>query len=526
MRRASLITLAALLGGCTLIADFGKYGDDEVDGASQPMDSGMRDAGSTDSGATDAGSLDGGTTDGGVRMDASPPVDAHVPDDAGVDSGSPMLDAGRPEPTWEPAVRLGHGDLDNEQSNWYPRVAVAANGDALITFYDQGTVWARRYDHASGTFSPLFEVSDASSVGNNALVAIDDDGNGIIAWGGSGATTGVFARRFDASLGWPAGWGVVEAVQPSEGTGRVYTVTALDMTGDGHVVVAWHLRHWMASPEVNRTYFRIFARGHGWRDRVVLSGASTRSGWCGAAIARLGPTLRVVGAFTHHNGTVTDVIGAVYDQDLATGSGSLGAEVALETEATAMALSPRVAMDDAGNAIALFVLRSGSMDSVTVNRFSSGVWSGAMVFNPSGSYSYTPRLSVAGAGEAFVVWRQCSPTCAIWSRRFTGGAWQPSLQVSTTESSAASPAVAVRDDGRALAVWTQNQATLPSVFASEHASTSGWTSGHALEDDHTNDHGEGLDVGFADADVGLAVWVREAEGTSGPRRIIFGALYR
>ena len=522
MKLVPVIAIAIGASGCTLVHGFGEFSDEEADAgqagtdagrrdaqvppdAETPLDSGPRpDGGPADGGPPDAGPLDGGPPDGG-------------PPDAGPLDGGPP-----PDPVWEPFIRIGQDDSADEVNNSEPRVAISRNGTALVIYYDNGDVWVRRYVHATRTFDPLHRVSETSSQGANPRVAMDDDGNAVVAWRGTTANPSIYVRRFEASLGWPGGWSAIEEAQPPEGTGRSYNLSSLDMTTDGHIVVAWSAWIYSPSPAVDRAYLRLYVRGSGWAPRVVVSGASTSSSGIAAGVARIGTTLRVPVAWTERIGTTLGMRGAIYSYDLTAGSGSLGSSTLLESS-TFDALAPRMGVDAAGDATLLFSLRrSGSGGDVKVARHTGGAWSSVSAFNPDGSLGYDPVLSVADSGEALVVWRECSP-CKLVARQLTGGAWRPVLQV--TSADPGYTAAAVRDDGRAIAVWSQPMAGVPSIFGSE-LDALGWTAPQPLEDESSAFHGSMADVAFG-PQFGLAVWQREADGVGGLMfRKIAGALFR
>jgi hypothetical protein len=106
-----------------------------------------------------------------------------------------------------------------------------------MTFYDQGDVWARRYVAATETWSDLQLISNR---GVNTDIAVDNDGNAIIAWYDPSVNRPVYARKFKNSLSWLDGWRVEEVVAPGGGANMAATIGGVDMTSDGgHASVCW-----------------------------------------------------------------------------------------------------------------------------------------------------------------------------------------------------------------------------------------------------------------------------------------------
>jgi len=456
---------------------------------------------------------DGGVADGG---------DGSLSD--GAASDGPSIDAPPLVPAWGPVERIGHDDLANEVSNFLPQVAVSANGDALVTFYDQSTVWARRYVRATDSWDTLLQVNDAASGGVNARVAMDAMGNGMVAWYSNNVGGGIFARRFTASLGWPGGWSPVEtAVAGSAGVQN--QLAHMAMTGSGHAVIGYE-RYNSVAPTTRSAFIRVYEKGLGWSASSNQSAAANPAYAPDVDVAQVGNTLRIVASWYQSDAGRLNVVGVMSTYDLSTHGLAVGALTPLESDATNDHLSPRVGIDSSGNAMVIFQQRdaTSSLQHVLYNRFASGAWSGAAGVDTAGQRASDYGLTVNGAGGAVVVFRQCGATCAIWGRRFINGAFTPVDKLSTDENSTGEPEVALDGTGRALAVWSQNSAAVRSVYAAELSPTLGWTPAHLLETDNADSH-EIPAVGFGAAGTGVAAWVRT--GAAVPmRRKILGTVWR
>ena len=124
-------------------------------------------------------------------------------------------------------------------------VAMDAAGNFIVTWSSQNQdgdgwgVYARRYDSAGTPAGPEFQVNTrtAGQQGGSSI-AIDGDGNFVIAWAESSPENGwgIHARRFDGS-GSPAGPEFEVRTYPAED--RHHHRTSIAMSPDGSAVIAW-----------------------------------------------------------------------------------------------------------------------------------------------------------------------------------------------------------------------------------------------------------------------------------------------
>jgi hypothetical protein len=130
---------------------------------------------------------------------------------------------------------------------------------------------------------------------------------------------------------------------------------------------------------------------------------------------------------------------------------------------------PRIAMDAAGNATAVWPQSgaSPSTQDIWANRYLSGSgWGTATLIGPTGAgTSFEPEIGVDTIGNAVVTWRQ-PPVPAgffsVWSNRYTVGAgWSGPAVIGSSPGPSHSffPVVAVDGPGNALALWEQQGST-------------------------------------------------------------------
>ncbi|MBI3995454.1 MAG: hypothetical protein HY349_05710, partial [Nitrospirae bacterium] len=108
------------------------------------------------------------------------------------------------------------------------------------------------------------------------------------------------------------------------------------------------------------------------------------------------------------------------------GATGWGAAAVLDSESANYhsAWSPKVSMDDAGNAIAVWQQSDGTTERIYARRFSGGAWAGAPEVLDSGGGAVSPSIAVEpdGTGTAMAVYtRLQTGNHRAYARRLTGG---------------------------------------------------------------------------------------------------------
>ena len=138
------------------------------------------------------------------------------------------------------------------------------------------------------------------------------------------------------------------------------------------------------------------------------------------------------------------------------GSWSAGAEV--PTGAT-RAIQPSASINSSGVAFVVWGESGTSKFPVRAIRYENGTWSGKTTLSTEnlGNAEF-PRVAVDESGNAYAVWQQAdASTTNIWANKFTaGGTWGTSAKIETAAELADRPVVEVTSAGTAVAVWQQN----------------------------------------------------------------------
>jgi hypothetical protein len=121
---------------------------------------------------------------------------------------------------------------------------------------------------------------------------------------------------------------------------------------------------------------------------------------------------------------------------------------------------PQIALNSAGNAVAVWQQFDGVRYNVYSSYFNGAVWSTtALIETQSAGDAVFPQVAINSSGKAFAVWQQSDGIRKnVWANRFDGAAWGAAELIEKNDNDAVMPRIAIDNDGKAIAVWTQNEA--------------------------------------------------------------------
>ena len=167
------------------------------------------------------------------------------------------------------------------------------------------------------------------------------------------------------------------------------------------------------------------------------------------------PSGNVVAVWMRFDGSNYIVQARRYDVVASTWSGATDL-----TAAGRDAINPQVAMDDLGNAVAVWYRSNGSHDIVQTRRYNvvAGTWSTVEDLSAAGQSAYEPQVAMDSSGNAFAVWiRSDGSNFIVQARRYdiVAGTWSAVIDLSASGQSVAIPQVAMDQVGNAFAVWSR-----------------------------------------------------------------------
>jgi hypothetical protein len=139
-------------------------------------------------------------------------------------------------------------------------------------------------------------------------------------------------------------------------------------------------------------------------------------------------------------------------------AGSWGAVTLMEYGAGGV-WGPQVAMDNSGNAVVVWSqLDSSSHMSLYARYFSSGTWGAVTLLKTEAGDASSPSVAMDDNGNAMAVWKQTENTMNgyhdhVYAKRFSSGAWEATISIGY-DVGVFGPQVAMDDNGNAMAVWS------------------------------------------------------------------------
>jgi len=186
-----------------------------------------------------------------------------------------------------------------------------------------------------------------------------------------------------------------------------------------------------------------------------------------------------------------------------------GTATLIETTNLGGADDPQVAVDSSGNAMVVWSQYDGIRNNIWSNRYVVGSgWGIPQVVDNRDVSAWDPQIAIDDLGNAIAVWRQYEGTqMSVWSSRYVLGiGWGQAQTIEADDTSAvSSPQIAVDGSGNAIAVWHQWDGTCTSLYSNRYAVGVGWGGVQLVETDDTG-HAENAQIAADDSGNAIAVW--------------------
>lgn len=345
-------------------------------------------------------------------------------------------------------------------------VAMSANGDAVAVWLENdpgisiNSVWAVHYSTAANAWSEAQLLDSGAQSANKPKVAMDANGNAIVVWMQQlGIEFNASAARYQAGSGWEA---AVLLENENSAVNGGFSQSDIAMDDAGNAVAIWSQRIGVES----FIYANRYTVGQGWGQAV-----------------------------------------------------SIDPNIAGQIDAS---FNPRVAMDNNGNAIAVW--SNSLLSNIKTSRYSlsNNTWSPAPQELGPG---FQPDVAMSNDGSAVVVANSRENSAdrfkvAAWHYNANGG-WDATAKIldeGSVAESASTVRVAMNAAGNAVAVWSQLDSTgLVSGFANRFNKGSGWSGPVLIEANNTEEVGSdigGIDIGMDSSGNAIAAWMQESRTNS------------
>jgi len=296
---------------------------------------------------------------------------------------------------------------------------------------------------------PPIDLSNNTQIGTEPQIAMDSAGNGIAVWKwqDGGTTYVIQTSRYDATAdSWSAVETLSDNIQPAD-----EPQIAMDSAGNGIAVWRWY-DGGTAGNNVIQTS-RYDATLNSWSPVVTLSNDAQEA--YGAKIA-MDPAGNGIAVWKWYDGgTGNNVVQTRrYDATL----NSWAAVVTL-SDNTQLADYPEIAMDPAGNGIAVWILQDGEF-AVQTRRYDATLnsWSPVVTLSDNTQLAYFPVVAMdpAGNGIAVWLWRDGGTTFVVQTSRYdaTLDSWTVVETLSDNTQNVGANQIAMDAAGNGIAVWT------------------------------------------------------------------------
>ena len=386
---------------------------------------------------------------------------------------------------WHPPVQIGMGGS-------MPKIAVNAGGTAAVAWLGRDSVQAAI--RISGTWSAPQDLGGGAYVPPD--VAVDGSGNTVVVWEGSDYVVHAAVK--------PAGGSWLPS-QAISAPGIGWPLNAhVAFAGDGSATAIWYRPVGYGDLRVE-TSVRLASSGE-WQPSVEIGRGANPD-------IAVQPDGSAVAAWSAWPGDYA-VQAAVRGSD-----GIWEPPATLSGPAYIFSVFPRVAVDGAGNATALWsrMRQDQGMVLESASRlFGSAGWQPPDTIATGRVNGYIQGISHAGlavnpAGNLVTSWEQWDGS--PWVRaayRAPGGSWQAPQDLSQ-RSENLDPVVAMNLAGDALVLWSRAPSSrLAAVIqvSFRDVATSTWTAPMSI----SGSGGNFPDVAFDGSGNAAAVWTRYVEG--------------
>ena len=398
---------------------------------------------------------------------------------------------------WQGAELIETGDAGDALN---PQTVIDGSGNALAVWSQRDgstySIYANRYTPADGWGTP--ERIESNNVGNvnHLQIASDGSDNVLVVWRQyDGSAHSIYANRYTST----GGWGSAELIESSSGTASLPQIAT---DGSGNALAVWM----QYDGSAHSIYVNRYTPGAGWGSAELIESGSETASDPQIAIDDLGDALVV---WRQYDGSGYSIYANRY-----TPVGGWGSAELIESSSGTASL-PQIAIDDSGNAVAVWRQHNGSAYDIYANRYTStGGWGAAELIESSSGTASLPQIATDGSGNALAVWMQYDGSAhSIYVNRYTPvGGWGAAELIESSAGTASDPQIGIDGSGNALAVWSQLSGGDNSIYVNRYTPVGGWGSAELIESSSgaASDPQIGIDGSSGNA---LAVWDQQDPST-------------
>jgi hypothetical protein len=175
------------------------------------------------------------------------------------------------------------------------------------------------------------------------------------------------------------------------------------------------------------------------------------------------------------------------------------------------ATNQQIAMDNSGNALALWAQHDGTYYSIYSNTFSfSHGWKTPEKVENNTGHTSLPHVAIKNNDYALAVWHQLSTQNDIWANRYSlgNGTWSSAHLIESDDSGDAEyTKIGMDNYGNAFSIWQQQDGLRYNIWSARYdAANASWRSPDLIEVDDLGDATEAQISVSAYGNGAMAVW--------------------
>jgi hypothetical protein len=149
------------------------------------------------------------------------------------------------------------------------------------------------------------------------------------------------------------------------------------------------------------------------------------------------------------------------------------------------ARTPDVAMDPRGNVTVVWS-QYGPPFNIWANRYDAGTGlreTAQLIEHDDAGDALAPRVAIDAAGNAIAVWQQSDGTHThVWASRHGGTCWDAPVRLDTSDTAdAQAPRIAMNAGGAAIVVWRHAEGTTRQAWINRFDVGSGWSGAEPVQ---------------------------------------------
>jgi hypothetical protein len=360
--------------------------------------------------------------------------------------------------TWGAPQRVEFNDTDGSYAGSLD-IAADINGN-IIAVWNQwigasntNDIWANHYSAATGTWGTPFLLETGSSAAISPSIGIDATGNATVIWLQTvNSRNHVWTNRYVPNVGWSG-----ERPLESNPPGTNSSSPSIALNRNGEAIAVW-TRYESGTSRYNLHGHRYTPNG-GWTGAEITQPGTTYLSSASVAIDGSGNALVIW--------IQSDGIGDSAWVSRYTANGGWQGAATIENGGGRVT-QPSIAMNDSGAAVAVWYQADAigiDNHSIWSNRYTvNGGWSNAVAIESTANNAFYPRIAIDNAGNALAIWTQLDGSRGdLWTNRYAEGNWR--TPVLLQNNSAGSAILINQKSGNAIAAWAQFDGTRNSVYA-------------------------------------------------------------